>query len=38
MLFRDVLSPKEAIYLGPHRSWSVARGKMTRTEGWEEDR
>lgn len=38
MLFRDALSPKEATFLGLNRLWSVTRGKMTRTEGWEEDR
>lgn len=38
MIFRDVLSPKEVIFIGPHRSWSMTRGKMTRREGWEEDR
>lgn len=38
MLFRDALSPKQAIFLGLNRSWSMTSGKMTRTEGWEEDR
>lgn len=38
MLLRDVLSSKEAIFLGLAWPYSMTGGKMTRPEGWEEDR
>lgn len=38
VIFRDVLSPKEAVFLGPVRPGSVTGRKMARPKGWEEEK